>query len=718
MKKYLLIFIILLQGSALFAEWESINNGIEGISPSIFSLQMIDSTIYAGTALSQHTGQGLYSTTDFGKTWQYLGLKNEIINATAKIKENLIVSTNNNGIYFSSDNGKSWEKSNVGLPYEDTEHFFVKSIVSIGDTLFILSQAPTIKGTSIYFSTDYGKKWNEVPNYPEIYAEYLFSTGKNLIIVGHDDCIVMGYCSLDRGETWEESDINVNYDYVPNMIKLKDELFYTCGDSYIYISEDDGLTWNYKEYDMDIHFVSINSYKDTLFAVTSKGLIYFSFDFGNSFYKRNDKSKLYNKTIKNAIITDKVMAQFHYYDKEYGLMQDMDNKWSNSIMDAKVPSNIYSINRFSGNLVIQSSSGLFISKDKGDNWQKITNYPYYPINFVTTIYDNTIAMILGQTISTSEDAGENWEHNSINIPSSINSFDFNDNLYLIASYNHGFYYSRDYGETWEMLPNAKYSPDNHQIFQFKNKIFTYSKYIGLSSTDDFGENWKEILSSTYHTFNSITKNDNSLFIYWIYSNEIVKEPTPVINYSIDGEKMNFVNISYKTYMNNNNYSLSCFRVIQDKLFIGPKSGGLFYTSDYGEKWTDTSIMIENQIINDCVNLFDYMFIATSNGVYRNKLTEFGLGVGEQDNNPEISLYPNPTTDYITIDLSNYTLKGVVDGQAIRIFDVLGNEVLTNAIENSVETQNFVSLQKIDVSALPPGVYFVKVGDVVQKFIKL
>jgi len=76
------------------------------------------------------------------------------------------------------------------------------------------------------------------------------------------------------------------------------------------------------------------------------------------------------------------------------------------------------------------------------------------------------------------------------------------------------------------------------------------------------------------------------------------------------------------------------------------------------------------------------------------------------------IFPNPATDYITVGLGNYTLKGVGGGQSIRIFDVLGNEVMT------IETRSNVSLQQIDVSDLPPGVYFVRIGDVVQKFVKM
>ncbi|OGU55844.1 MAG: hypothetical protein A2X64_11430 [Ignavibacteria bacterium GWF2_33_9] len=74
--------------------------------------------------------------------------------------------------------------------------------------------------------------------------------------------------------------------------------------------------------------------------------------------------------------------------------------------------------------------------------------------------------------------------------------------------------------------------------------------------------------------------------------------------------------------------------------------------------------------------------------------------------PNLSLYPNPAT-------STITLTGVSEGVSeCEIYDVLGEKVMT------IETRSNVSLQQIDVSALPPGVYFVKVGDLGQKFVKM
>jgi hypothetical protein len=64
-----------------------------------------------------------------------------------------------------------------------------------------------------------------------------------------------------------------------------------------------------------------------------------------------------------------------------------------------------------------------------------------------------------------------------------------------------------------------------------------------------------------------------------------------------------------------------------------------------------------------------------------------------------TLYPNPTNNYIIVNVQN-----IEPLQGIEIYNIFGECVLT------VETQNFVSLQKIDVTSLPPGVYFVKIGN--------
>jgi len=80
---------------------------------------------------------------------------------------------------------------------------------------------------------------------------------------------------------------------------------------------------------------------------------------------------------------------------------------------------------------------------------------------------------------------------------------------------------------------------------------------------------------------------------------------------------------------------------------------------------------------------------------------------------QIYITPNPATDYIDIAVAgNRTLK-----DAIRVYDVLGNTVLSSPA-CSAGTPSKGGHIRLDVSGLAPGVYFVRVGGKMYKFVKM
>lgn len=76
----------------------------------------------------------------------------------------------------------------------------------------------------------------------------------------------------------------------------------------------------------------------------------------------------------------------------------------------------------------------------------------------------------------------------------------------------------------------------------------------------------------------------------------------------------------------------------------------------------------------------------------------------------LNIFPNPASEYI--EISGLGVNPLIDGvPEIRIYNVLGECVI------SVEPQHSVSLQRIDVSGLPPGIYFVRIGEWIGRFVK-
>ena len=85
------------------------------------------------------------------------------------------------------------------------------------------------------------------------------------------------------------------------------------------------------------------------------------------------------------------------------------------------------------------------------------------------------------------------------------------------------------------------------------------------------------------------------------------------------------------------------------------------------------------------------------------------------------IFPNPADDFIEINVPRWRGQGVdlpplergSGGMSIRIYDVLGVEQFTLTPTLSLKGEGV----RIDVSLLAPGVYFVRVGDMVRKFVK-
>jgi len=83
---------------------------------------------------------------------------------------------------------------------------------------------------------------------------------------------------------------------------------------------------------------------------------------------------------------------------------------------------------------------------------------------------------------------------------------------------------------------------------------------------------------------------------------------------------------------------------------------------------------------------------------------------------ELMRFPNPVTEYITISLESWNPPSRWTPTEIEIYDVMGVKIRTtpSASQPPLHEGNF----KIDVSHLAHGVYFLKIGNRVQKFVKL
>jgi len=94
------------------------------------------------------------------------------------------------------------------------------------------------------------------------------------------------------------------------------------------------------------------------------------------------------------------------------------------------------------------------------------------------------------------------------------------------------------------------------------------------------------------------------------------------------------------------------------------------------------------------------------GYFKGKKIESYVSVNNNiENISHIKIFPNPVKNSLNIDIPN-NLKS----KKLKIYDIYGKEVISKFL--------FDNKTKINISDLPRGVYFVKIGVVSGKFVKM
>lgn len=111
---------------------------------------------------------------------------------------------------------------------------------------------------------------------------------------------------------------------------------------------------------------------------------------------------------------------------------------------------------------------------------------------------------------------------------------------------------------------------------------------------------------------------------------------------------------------------------------------------------------------DCQNILDLVRKARGDYYSMMNMTSVDEKNVNIDKNNELIISPNPATYFIEIASKNQTESYL---EKISIYNSLGEIVL---ISKNMNTENI----RIDVSSLSAGLYFVRVGDMISKFVKI
>jgi hypothetical protein len=392
-------------------------------------------------------------------------------------------------------------------------------------------------------------------------------------------------------------------------------------------------------------------------------------------------------------------------------------------------------------IIVNNENRLFISYDSGDNWIRLGIPDNADMQFAK-IYNGIIYISedrLNGTLYVTSDTGKSYNKavfsyedlisGKIYNSEEIRDFTFANNAVYIATMNGA--YKSDLGLLkWVHLTDSLqrfFAPSVLNVLVKDSLIFLSGRRFGIYYSSDDGLTWEkrnngfksglsgswvdtEMLFAFGDTiFNFLqSPEDSTLPLYITRDNGLYWE-------EFLAPKQSSTRPEIQSYKN------TLYMRIDDMIY---------YTSDFGKKWDSfrkDSLFFFYQL--NCWGFNSkYFFISKRwfqdigypSGLFRAKWNDGVFEDGTSINNPttkldDISISPNPASDYIEISCPPSEKRGL-GGVSVRFFDLLGVQQLPRPVGHPFMLEGEVL--RIDISALSPGMYFVRVGDVVRKFVKM
>lgn len=570
-------------------------------------------------------GDGVYKSTNGGKTWDNMGLKNSEHIGKIIIDPNnsdiiwvasqgpLWNSGGDRGLFKTIDGGKSWDlvlniSENTGITDivmdpRDSKVIYAASYQRRRHVWTLINGGPE---SAIYFTKDGGKNWDKLENglptgdigriglaIAESNPDYLYAT---IEASGSQSGF---YKSINRGASWEKvnSIIASSPQYYQEIfVHPKNENIIVLLSSYSSISYDGGVSWNtfsLKERHVDDHALWFNPKNNNNIIIGGDGGLYESWDAGKTwrFFENLPITQFYRVSVDN---------DYPFYNV-YGGTQD-----NNSIGGPSQTTSSTGITNQDWFYTLGGDGFKTVVDPKDPNI--IYSQPQYGY---LVRYDKITGEFVGIQPQPEENEILKWNWNS---PLLISPHD-NSTLYFAAN---KVFKTTDKGNSWKKISDDLSRNLNRNLLKVMGKIWppeavsknaSTSVYGNIVSLDESPKLAGLIYAGTDDGLIQVTENDG---LSWTKYNSFVDVPEMTyvsdITASIFNENIVYATFDnrkrgdFKPYIlksNNKGKSWTSIKgnlpdncpvhsIIQDHLnenllFIGTEFG-LYFTLDEGNEW--------------------------------------------------------------------------------------------------------------------------------------
>jgi len=670
----------------------------------------------------------------------------------------------------------SWEQPFAALDTNYDRYYYISYADSVYLLSYVLGSGDDIWGNGLIRSTDKGLTWIEVNNF-----DYQILSIVNLDGILYAACKDTLMISTDYGASWNGCPIFLDSvqsykRYYTQFDKIK-----TSGKEYLFLRTDDygicrtsdfGKSWELitdsinKAFSGRNYYIALTVTPDNRLIIAASSGIYFSSDFGNSWQRQVTGIEQFSDYELYFLKSDNAG---NIYGGGYGIgiitLMQKENSWK-FLNKGLIPLSTQDliIDETNGDMFVGTGDGINRSTDSGKNWFFYNDSINYPVTVQSVAFIKDIGLFAGTEgngIYFSSNSGLLWTMCNIGLEDydvTLVRSDYNGNLYLIT-FNNKLYKSADYGKTWNKIninltkgdfigrrQIAIDSKNNIIIIYHKNNTTTDSlilskdggniwqsinapsRYIGAIAFDkidnlfsandtaifrstDYGTTWQKVFDNQkLADFNSFYFSKNNTIYIGTYKNGIFQSRDNGLSWT---QLSNGINPT-------SNIVGICSPDREERIFAYGYND-YYVSNDTGLSWTNYEYSFPvhgfiSQSFHDI--LYDgnsTLFAATDDGVYKifnvlDDITEIFI-------DDKLIISPNPASDYLEISYSpssNHRVNPMVDTDIV-VYNVFGTKIPPRLTSSATPQKGNLQL---DVSGLSPGFYFVRVGEMVGKFVKM
>ncbi len=642
----------------------------------IYALSVRGAEIFAGT------DNGVFFSTDGGASWQPRGLGGQYVVSLVLKDSKLFAAVGTIGILLSTDDGVTWQYGGLsGL---------VNAIVQNGPNLF----AGTDRG--VFLSTDNGGSWQVLSNgLPSTYVWSLAVSGSTLL-AGTDTGGV--FLSTNNGSDWHAANNGITNPRVRSLAFDGSTFLAGTIEGGVFRSTDNGTSWQTINNGFGTIAVIVRAIAPSaagIFAATING-VFRSTDHGDSWESVNNGLRPNDTFYSFALDSSRVFA-----GGSSGLFLSTTGgeSWQTIGLYSEVTCMAVSGSKiFAGTYL----AGLQSTTDEGASWIAVDNELFRSGDGMHSVYahDSTIVASVGPFIYHSTDDGVSWTKSNVAISGypTAHCFAHHDSLFFAGTSWAGALASPDRGANWQY--SGLYGYEVNSLVSWGQDVFA-GTYQGVFRSSDGGTTWlKSDSGIAFPRVQALAVCGSDIFA-GTYGQGVFRSRDGGTMWSLASDGMPPADVTALVSQGTS-------------LFAGTDGSGVFHSSNAGVSWESVNTGLTNGSVL-CLSIKGSNIFAGTwgGGVLRRPLSEMGTGIEDPLQSPPSAFtlqqnYPNPFNPTTTIEFSLDRAQEVV----LKVWNVLGQTVAI-LIDGQLGPGRHVV--RFEGRGLPTGVYFYRLeaGSFVQ-----